>query len=111
MAARDYGLLIGAMINIESTFLRFDTDNNNLLDNKELDKAFLVYKEAIIAVVKLDESKEKYAKSIFIYMVKYMKIPSTLQLLNFHYAPWASHDVLAKRVNIGALLYYLVKNK
>lgn len=111
MAARDYGLLIGAMINIESTFLRFDTDNNNLLDNKELDKAFLVYKEAIIAVAKLDESKEKYAKSIFIYMVKYMKIPSTLQLLNFHYAPWASHDVLAKRVNIGALLYYLVKNK
>ncbi len=111
MAARDYGLLIGAMINIESTFLRFDTDNNNLLDNKELDKAFLVYKEAIIKVAKLDESKEKYAKSIFIYMVKYMKIPSTLQLLNFHYAPWANHDVLGKRVNIGALLYYLVKNK
>jgi hypothetical protein len=111
MAARDYGLLIGAMINIESTFLRFDTNNDNLLDNKELDKAFIVYREAIIAVAKLDESKEKYAKSIFIYMVKYLKIPTTLQLLNFHFAPWANHDVLAKRVNIGALLYYLVKNK
>lgn len=111
MAGRDYGLLIGAMINIESTFLRFDKNNDNLLDNAELDKAFVVYKEAIIKVAKLDKSKEKYAKSIFIYMVKYMKIPSTLQLLNFHYAPWANHDVLAKRVNIGALLYYLVKNK
>ncbi|MCO4794744.1 MAG: hypothetical protein KC493_13580 [Bacteriovoracaceae bacterium] len=108
MQSRDYGLLIGAMINIEATFIRFDKNNDNLLDNTELDAAFEVYRPAIIKVAKLSESKEKYAKSIFIYMVKNMKIPSTLQLLNFHYAPWANHDVLAKRVNIGALLYYLV---
>ena len=45
MASRDYGLLLGAMINIESTFLRFDTNKDNLLDNSELDKAFVVYRE------------------------------------------------------------------
>lgn len=96
------------MINIESTFIRFDADNDNLLDTVELEKAFEVYRDAVIKVAKLSEGKEKYAKSIFFYMVKYKKIPSTFQLLNFHYGPWSNHEVKAKRENIGALLYYLV---
>src|SRR5690606_29637015 len=43
MAKRDLVLLIGAMLNIESTFVRFDqVDENNVLDQSELDQAYYV---------------------------------------------------------------------
>lgn len=109
MAKRDYGLVIGALLNIESTFIRFDQNNDNSLDNEELDQAFEIYRDAIIAVAELDETQHKYAKSIFLYMVKYQQIPTKWQVVNFHYNPFADTEVSAKRIHIGTLLYYLVK--
>lgn len=110
MRRREFILLIGAILNIEVTFLRFDTNQDNIVDANELERAFQVYERAIIMVANLEESREKYAKSIFLYMIKNMAIPSTAQLLNFHYNPFVSKEVEAKRLNIGTLLYYMVNN-
>ena len=122
---RESTLVLGAMLNIESTFLRFDANKDNIIDNQtvvaydgktpltELDVAFKIYRTAIIAVAKLKPDQEKYAKSIFLYMIKYMEIPpqnswlDNAKFLYFHL--WGStKPIYAKRLNIGVLLYYLV---
>lgn len=105
---KDLVLLIGAMLNIESTFLRYDTNKNNIVDPDELLKAFPVYEDAIMVVAPLEESQRSYAKSIFLYMIKYMEKPSKLQLAAFHYNPFRSGEISSKRLNIGALLYNMV---
>jgi hypothetical protein len=105
---RDLVLLIGALLNIESTFLRYDVDNSNILEPNELNKGFPVYEEAIMSLANLDESKRGFAKSIFLYMIKNMKIPGQVQVLNFHYNPLIRKKISSKRLNIGALLYNMV---
>ena len=105
---RDYGMIIGALLNIESTFIRFDKDEDNVLNREELDQAFLLYRSAIISLAELSGSREKYAKSIFLYLVKNKKVPNKVQLLNFHYNPFINKDIVAKRLNLGAVLYFLV---
>jgi hypothetical protein len=109
MSRRDIILLIGALVNIESTFIRYDTNQNNILDPDEIDSAYHVYENAIIALAKLDESKRHYGKSIFLYMIKYKEKPNTFWLLNFHYNPMVNKKFNAKRINIGVLLYYMVQ--
>jgi hypothetical protein len=108
MSQRDYGMVIGSILNIESTFIRFDADEDNVLNPHELDMAFDLYKSAIIKLADLSGGKVKYAKSIYLYMIKNMKVPTRLQLINFHYNPFVDRDITAKRTNLGALLYYLV---
>ncbi len=123
---RDNILILGAMLNIESTLIRFDVNKDNLIDNKarvnpssltdkrsELEAAFDVYKKAIISLAELKPEQEKYAYSIFLYMVKYMQVPPVKTLVDnakflyFHY--WESSKyIAAKRINIGSLLFYLV---
>lgn len=111
MDKRNLLLVIGAMMNIESTFIRYDSNKSNLLDNKELQESLKVYEKAIQLVAKLTPEQFKFTKSIYFYMVKEMKIPSKLQLASFHYRPWNGIEkVTAKRLNIGAILYYLVNS-
>ncbi len=109
MAKRDIVLLVGALLNIESTFVRFDqVKENNVLDPKELDRAFYVYRKGIVSVAELDEDQEQYSKSIFLYMVDEMKMPTPSSLFIFHNNPLRG-TINAKRLNIGTLLYYLVQ--
>ncbi len=110
-ARRDMVLLIGAMLNIESTFLRYDSNRSNILEISELDKGFPVYEEAIISLAKLSDGKRKYAKTIFLYMIKEMKAPSTTDVMLYHFNPFAEKDISSKRINIGALLYNMVMVK
>lgn len=107
MSYRDLSKIFGSMLNIEATFIRFDQNQNNILERPELDQAFQVYEDAIIAVADLDGSSLKYTHSIFLYMVRYRSIPSRTQLLNFHYNPFVDRNVRATRINIGAILYFL----
>jgi len=109
MDKRNLLLVVGAMMNIESTYIRYDSNLSNLLDNNELLESFKVYENAIKLVAKLKPEEFKYTKSIYFYMVKEMKIPGKLQLATFHYRPWnGMSKITAKRLNIGAILYYLV---
>lgn len=118
---RDNILILGAMLNIESTFIRFDTNKDNIIDYNELVEAFKVYKPSIIALAKLKPNEEVYAQSIFLYMVSKMQIPPTgtwmqsAQFFSFHKCvswEWCRNTMLdpivAKRLNVGKLLYYMV---
>lgn len=118
---RDNILILGALINIESTFIRFDTNKDNIIDYKELTEAFKVYKLSIITLAELKGDKEKFALSIFLYMASKMEVPKTKTLLqNANFLAFHScHSVElcrktfmdkieAKRLNVGKLLYYMV---
>lgn len=118
---RDNILILGAMINIETTFLRFDTNRDNIIDYDELVEAFRVYKKGIISMANLKPSQEAYAQSIFMYMVSKMEIPPTgtwlqsAKFFSFHQClSWSFcrktvlHKIEAKRLNVGKLLYYMV---
>lgn len=125
---REATLVLGALLNIESTFIRFDVNKDNVIDNRtivayegkqaltELDVAFRIYRSAIIKVANLPPSQEKYAQAIFLYMIKYMEIPpqgswiDSGKFLIFY--KWGAHKpIFAKRLNVGTLLYYLVNEK
>ncbi|OFZ25416.1 MAG: hypothetical protein A2381_17675 [Bdellovibrionales bacterium RIFOXYB1_FULL_37_110] len=108
---RDMTLILGALLNIESTFIRFDTDKNNIINPKELcPPAYGVYKQAIIDLVHQkdpDIDVTGYEKSIFLYLVKKMEIPTKLQLGLYHLSGDKKFD--SHRANIGAILYNLIK--
>lgn len=118
---RDATLILGAMVNIESTFIRFDKNNDNIIDYKELSEAFVTYKSSIISLAGLKPEQEKYAKGIFLYMTTKMEIPKTGTWLSdakfgtFNKCvqsdtcrKWFMDEIVAKRLNIGKLLYYMV---
>ncbi|WP_034729592.1 hypothetical protein [Bacteriovorax sp. BSW11_IV] len=111
MRIRDYTLVIGAMLNIESTFLRFDRNQDNVIDRDELDRAFEVYRNVILMLAPdLRDGNEKYARVVFFHMIKYMTIPcSKVTIFKHHNLFWFYYrNTEAQRVNIGSLLYYLV---
>lgn len=109
MVKRDLVLLIGALLNIESTFVRYDQlQEDNVLDQNELDQAYYTYRDGIVMVADLAENQLQHTKSIFFYMVKEMEKPSPAALFIFHNNPLRG-KIEAKRLNIGALLYYLVQ--
>lgn len=118
---RDNILILGALLNIESTFIRFDTNRDNVIDYKELVEAFKVYKPSIITLAKLKPNEEQYALSIFLFMVSKMAIPETGTWMQnagfFSYHKCVTWDfcrntmmdpIVAKRLNVGKLLYYMV---
>lgn len=121
ISTRDITLISGALLNIETTFIRFDKDQDNIIDYYELSEAFLVYKESIIEIAKLQD-KPEYAKPVFLYMVSKMEVPDigSIAKKGKFYA-WSKcvqnstcrnktmDPVYAKRLNIGQLLYYMVK--
>lgn len=121
MTKRDNILIIGTMINIESTFLRFDTNKDNIIDYQELVEAYKVYKTAIITIAKLKPNEEAFAQSIFLYMVSKMEIPPTgtwmqsakffsfHKCVSFEFCRNTFMDKIeGRRLNIGKLLYYMV---
>lgn len=116
---RDSTLILGAMLNIETTFIRFDKNLDNKIDYDELSEAFVVYKNSIITLAKLPKERESYAKAIFMYMASKMEIPKIdgwvdqfwfwRYSVNIEDPKWrAKNPIEAKRLNIGKLLYYMV---
>lgn len=121
---RDSTLLFGAMINIETTFIRFDTNADNILDFNELEAAFeSTYKPSIIVLADLKGDRVKYAKAVFMYMVSKMEVPKIgTYIEQGSFALYAEciesprcrnttlfmDKIEAKRLNIGKLLYYMV---
>lgn len=124
MDKRDAILTIGAMVNVETTFIRFDTNFDNILDYNELMAAFnSVYRGAIISLADLKEPDYIYAPTIFIYMVTKMEIPKiggNIDKGKFYAYHKCVHSescrttfmdpIEAHRLNVGKLLYYLVNN-
>ncbi|MCK5883428.1 MAG: hypothetical protein KAG61_07050 [Bacteriovoracaceae bacterium] len=99
-------LFAGAILNIEAMIIRFDYNKNNILDPNEVDNAYFVYKGLIIEMGGLTDSTAKYAKSAFKFMVKEMRFPGQIDVLAYHYNPFASKRITARRINIASILNY-----
>ncbi len=67
-------LLFTGMFAVEQTFARFDVNNNNILDEEEVSASFVVYEEAIKALIPVDFLKGR-AKDFYLYLMKYKALP------------------------------------
>lgn len=108
MGNRDFMLVVGALLNIEATLVRYDSNNSNGIDFQELNRAFKVYDDSIMAIADIDD--RDFAESAFFYMVKEKNLPQSwldkADLLRFHYFG-SKKDVVAERINIGAIMNFL----
>jgi hypothetical protein len=80
MTKNDMLAVFAGLLNVESTLLRFDINENNIMDPTEVMTSYdQVYEEAITGMIKdmgipmLD----KLSKPIFKYLIKYKKVPTS----------------------------------
>jgi hypothetical protein len=103
MKSTDAFAVFAGLLNVESTVLRFDTNQNNKMDgsknhNEVLNAYYEVYEGAIKSLVAPNGGfMEKLAKPIFQYLVKYGQVPDTSQFKSL----WAFAKFLL-RVNKNA---------
>lgn len=74
MGEDDIFQIFGGIQSVEQTMVRFDDDENNILEHSEVDNAFEVYKDSIINMIP-DPSLNSYAKTFFLYLLRYNKLP------------------------------------
>ncbi len=73
----DLMLLVTAMAHVETTVLRWDINENNILDASEVDSGYAIYESAIDGF--LDDYPSivrKFKKQIYFYLIKYEEIPA-----------------------------------
>jgi len=63
----------------------------------------------VITAGNLGNTPDPIVKSVFLYLVKEMKIPKALQLIWFHLFG-NKKDIVATRFNISAILSFFVTN-
>jgi hypothetical protein len=72
----DFMSIVLALMHAETTVLRWDVNNNNIMDPDEVDKAYEIYSPALDGFL---EGKsgiiKKLKKQIFQYLIKYEQIP------------------------------------
>ncbi len=109
MLEKDFTVLIGGLLNIESTLIHFDVNEDNELNYDELEQAFPIYRAAIIGAAQLKKWQEPLARSIFFYLVKYQKLPSNLELISFaaKFETVGDKKIKGDRVTIATLLKYI----
>lgn len=109
MFNRDRVLTIGALLNIESAYVNFDSRRiDNRLTYGELEDAFGLFDDIIITLAKLEGGSRKYARAVFYFMVDKMREPSKVEVLRYHYFA-DFEDITAYRMNIAAILSYFKK--
>lgn len=86
MKANDAFAVFAGLLNLESTFLRLDTNGNGVMDGKRkknsevMNAYYNVYQGAIQGLVAPNGGfMTKLAKPIFQYLIKYGKVPDTSQ--------------------------------
>ena len=79
MTEGDIFLVFSGLASIEQTMIRLDANNDNILEPKELDKAFQIYEDAIKALIPGNFMK-RFAKSFFLYLVRYRKVPDVTDI-------------------------------
>ena len=99
----DLNRILVILTNLESTYLRFDADKDGILNRAELDMAFLVFKNLIIKVANIGDSADGLYKSIFLFLIKEMDRPTSLELIWFHIFG-NKKNITSSRFNISAIL-------
>lgn len=80
LSDNDMVAVLGGLLNVESTLIRFDKSQDNILDYPELMDAFQVYKssiESLIAKTGAPDFIKSVTKEIFLFLVKYKEVPDT----------------------------------
>jgi hypothetical protein len=73
----DIMTILIALMHAETTVLRWDLNNNNIMDPDEVDKAYDIYSPALDGFLEGKSSIiKKLKKQIFLYMIKNEKIPN-----------------------------------
>ncbi|MBI2522239.1 MAG: hypothetical protein HYV97_17600 [Bdellovibrio sp.] len=103
MSTVDIGRLFVSLSNIETTFIRYDMNYNNIMDRDEIEQGWSVFRPTIMGFAKLKPNQEKLGHSIFLFIIKKMKVPSTVEAIFFHLFG-NKKEVTARRLNIGAIL-------
>lgn len=110
---KDFTLVIGAMLNIESTYIRFDRNADNMLDRKDLDRGYKkAYEKAIVSIAGLEGGLSRLGRAAFFYLLKYHEEPSAVSAVWTHL--WFKkyfNDFKAKRLDISELLRFLVDKR
>ena len=109
LTERDALLLVGAILNVENIFIRFDKDDDNVMNYNELQQAYPVYKGAILLIAGDKNGElEKYAPSIFYYLIMKKRIPKAgISFWMWHQMPFWSAPV-ADRADIAKVLAMIV---
>ena len=102
MSKVDLGRLFATFSSVETTMLHYDSDKDNILRYDEAMNAFSVFKKTLFEFSGLKESQEKLVQSVYLYILKHMKVPSTVELLWFH-AFGRKKNIEARRMNIGSI--------
>ncbi len=79
----DLSRMLTSMSNGEGLFLRYDKNNDHIIDRKELDATFEVLKNILAEEANLKPTS-KLLKSVFLYVIKKKQHPSVIQLILFH---------------------------
>lgn len=108
MTKVDLKRLVIAFSNVESIYILYDYNNDGWLDRRELDIAFFRFETTIMKVGELDSKTAKYAHSIFLYLIKKLEIPSTIQMAIFHYLT-PKKKIKGTRFNIAAILAFFIE--
>jgi hypothetical protein len=98
----DMGRILVILGNLESAFIRFDIDKDGVLSRGELDLTFLVFKN-LLKKVAGDNLTNGLYRSIFLYLIKHMEVPSIPKLLWFH-TFGRKKNIVSSRFNISAIL-------
>ena len=64
--------------------MRHDKNNDGIFDFNEAEVGYPVFRQTLTNFAKLPSSMDPLVKSVFIYILKKMEIPSTAKLLWFH---------------------------
>lgn len=102
MSERDLFLLFSGLMAIEQTIIKFDVNNDNVLNPNEVDKAFPIYQSAIEAL--LPSTLKYLAKKVFLYMIKHEKVPSKGAVVGLILTPAGALKADASRKTLAIIL-------
>jgi hypothetical protein len=103
IAKEELTRLIVVISSIEAIYIKYDSNGNNILERAELDEAYYLFKGLIKDFIDLGDGDKKVYKSIFLYLIKYMKKPNAFQLFMFGLYPFKG-SIKSTRFNIAAII-------
>ncbi len=106
---RHISKVFGAVIYIESIFIRFDINKNNILDPDEVEASFKTFEHVLKVLIKKlkgldDKTVNKYALSIYKILLRDTEIPSKFKVWKFQSLPFHNRKISAYRINVARLL-------
>jgi hypothetical protein len=95
-------LLFSGLMAVEQTVIRYDVNNDNILQADEVEKAYPIYESAIRAL--LPDGLKGLGKKVFFYMIKKEKVPTPAAVAGLIITPLAVLKADATRKTLAIVL-------